>query len=60
MTSGTESFQQPPHQGNGSSLELFTVTLVGILAIAVAVLARVSRKHLRSRTVAADAPIVVE
>jgi hypothetical protein len=56
-----ESTPMPKHERNDGSLELFTVSLVGTLAIAAAVLVGVSWKHLRARTVApADAPIVVE
>ncbi len=52
----------PPDQvGTEHSLELFTVSLVSTLGIAVAVLIGVTWKHLRAKAVApADAPIVVE
>ena len=48
------------HGGSGGSLELVSLLFVGTLAIAVAVLLRVSWKHLRARGVPADAPIVLE
>ena len=56
-----ESARMPEHEGSDSSLELFTMSLVGTLAIAVAVLVGVSWKHLRARAVApADTPIALE
>ncbi len=51
----------PDHESTDASLELFTVALVGTLAVAVAILVGVSWKHLRAKAIApADAPIVVE
>jgi hypothetical protein len=56
-----ETFPAPRQENTDGSLELFTVSLVGTLALAVAILVGVSWRHLKAKTITpADAPIVVE
>jgi hypothetical protein len=54
-------YHHQPGATRGGSGELFVVTLAGTMVVAVAVLARLTWKHLRSRQISpADTPIVVE